>query len=260
MGFAAQLCLSAPTVLSALERGCETSALWSATPYLLEPVGIEGVLLRTASEVDPRHFDVDHALRLWLGLLMRVAGEPLAPLALSLPDKRESSLAAELGIAIRDEPRVFGLYVARATLERVNVRANQRLYQLLSEYCEEQLAERRSAHATSQRVLLALQTLDDLSQASAEQLAKQLGCGVRTLHRRLHREGTTYRGVLDTLRRRRCLALLQAGKLSAKQVAHALGFAEPASFHRAFRRWTGCTVAVWQRRERGLEPRSEDSP
>jgi AraC-like DNA-binding protein len=97
-------------------------------------------------------------------------------------------------------------------------------------------------------VLFALRRLDDVAEASAEQLAKSLGLGVRTLHRRLRSEGQTYRDVLDAFRKQRCMVQLAQGSLSTKQVALELGFADPAGFHRAFKRWTGCTVGEWQRR------------
>lgn len=61
----------------------------------------------------------------------------------------------------------------------------------------------------------------------------------RTLHRQLAAEGTTFRGILERLRRQRALELLERSHTGTEQVASLLGFASVRGFHRAFRRWTG---------------------
>lgn len=81
-------------------------------------------------------------------------------------------------------------------------------------------------------------TLHDGS-ASADAVAQRLGLSRSTLFRQLREEGTTYTEVLDTLRRDLAMNYLRSGKLSVNQIAYFLGFSEPASFSRAFRRWAG---------------------
>jgi len=61
----------------------------------------------------------------------------------------------------------------------------------------------------------------------------------RTMHRRLAEEGTSFRAVLEDVRRRRAQALLERRDMATKEVASQLGFASTRSFYRAFRRWTG---------------------
>lgn len=70
-------------------------------------------------------------------------------------------------------------------------------------------------------------------------IATQLGMSRRTLHRRLKAEGTTFQSVLDDLRQDRAIYLLRRRQLSVNEVAYLVGFAEPSSFTRAFKRWTG---------------------
>jgi AraC-like DNA-binding protein len=72
-------------------------------------------------------------------------------------------------------------------------------------------------------------------------VAQRLAVSERTLHRRLREEGTTFSALLEEARRARALILLEERTLSCSEIAFLLGYAEPAVFFRAFRRWTGQT-------------------
>jgi AraC-like DNA-binding protein len=70
-------------------------------------------------------------------------------------------------------------------------------------------------------------------------IARALSVSGRTLSRRLADEGTSFRIILDDVRREFACALLQDRTLSVADIAFFLQYAEPAAFHRAFRRWMG---------------------
>jgi len=76
---------------------------------------------------------------------------------------------------------------------------------------------------------------------SQTSIAKQMGMSERTLQRRLQAEGTTFNGLLDESRRTIAFSYLADRKLAAYEVSFLLGYAEPATFFRAFKRWTGQT-------------------
>jgi AraC-like DNA-binding protein len=71
-----------------------------------------------------------------------------------------------------------------------------------------------------------------------ERVARRVGVTPRSLQRRLRDEGTSYRELIDTIRHKRAVDLLQRG-LSIGDIAEHLGFSEARAFRRAFRRWTG---------------------
>lgn len=60
-----------------------------------------------------------------------------------------------------------------------------------------------------------------------------------TLRRHLEREGSSYQGLKDQLRRDAAIGLLAQGQHSVGEVGHLLGFHEASAFHRAFKKWTG---------------------
>ncbi|WP_406231302.1 helix-turn-helix domain-containing protein [Nocardia sp. NBC_01009] len=61
----------------------------------------------------------------------------------------------------------------------------------------------------------------------------------RTLSGRLREEGTSFRVLVDEVRQMMSKALLTHTGMTTEQVAAQLGYAEAASFIRAFRRWGG---------------------
>lgn len=83
--------------------------------------------------------------------------------------------------------------------------------------------------------------------AGVEATARAMATSARTLQRRLRDEGTNHRALLDEVRHQLAVRYLARPELSAAEVGFLLGFADPASFHRAFKRWTGTTPAEHRR-------------
>lgn len=81
-----------------------------------------------------------------------------------------------------------------------------------------------------------------------DRVARALHMSVRTLQRKLVANGTTFREVSDEVRGRIAEGYLADPKVSIAEVAFLLGFSEPSSFNRAFRRWTGESPGRWRRR------------
>lgn len=82
---------------------------------------------------------------------------------------------------------------------------------------------------------------------SAVAVARVLHVSVRTLQRKLLSERTTFREVLDAAKSQLAQAYLADPRVSVGEVAALLGFSDPSSFNRAFRRWTGQTPGRWRR-------------
>lgn len=74
---------------------------------------------------------------------------------------------------------------------------------------------------------------------SLEQLAHRLGVTGRTLRRQLAAEETSYRELLNEIRKELAMRYVEDGEMTNADIAHALGFSDSAGFRKAFRRWTG---------------------
>lgn len=94
----------------------------------------------------------------------------------------------------------------------------------------------------------ALRSLLIEGRSSMPEVARHLGVGSRTLRRMLAREDTTFEAVRDAVRLAIARDLLSMSTLSVGDLALTLNFANPTTFIKAFRRWTGETPAAWRDR------------
>jgi len=78
-------------------------------------------------------------------------------------------------------------------------------------------------------------------------VAERLGISERTLHRRLAIEGHSFQRLNEQIKKPLAKRLLADSRLDLNSIAQRLGYAEAASFSRAFSRWTGYPPSYWQR-------------
>ncbi len=163
----------------------------------------------------------------------------------------ESGLVVELtGAAPRDvrpyrvafgvEPRwgsrADTLVLDAALLEAPLPQASAATHAWCARLCADLAAARRGDAGPDQVRVLVAQLLP--SGAAMGDVAEALGTSERTLRRRLADAGTTYRQVLEDVRRSAAPGLLESG-LTAEDVAARLGYADAAGFANAYRRWFG---------------------
>jgi AraC-like DNA-binding protein len=80
----------------------------------------------------------------------------------------------------------------------------------------------------------------------AERIAKALHQSPLNLQRNLANEGCRYDILLDECRQNLALAYLRDADATLEEVASRLGFADTASFRRAFKRWTGLSPGQYR--------------
>lgn len=91
--------------------------------------------------------------------------------------------------------------------------------------------------------------LDELPRGmtTRQEAAAKLGISTRTLTRRLGEDNSSFRDLLTEVRKDLACAWLRDDTLPVHEVAYLLGYSEPSTFHRSFRRWTGQTPMSWRR-------------
>jgi len=57
--------------------------------------------------------------------------------------------------------------------------------------------------------------------------------------------------ILNGLRRDLAIYFLGRAELPVNEIAHRVGFTEPSTFHRAFKKWTGVTPGAYREGDRG---------
>jgi AraC-like DNA-binding protein len=89
------------------------------------------------------------------------------------------------------------------------------------------------------------------------ELAAEFQITGSTLRRHLEREGCSYQGLKDQLRRDAAIGHLAEGSRSVGEVGLLLGFREASAFHRAFKKWTGVSPGQYGLRAPTLQPRAQ---
>jgi AraC-like DNA-binding protein len=119
--------------------------------------------------------------------------------------------------------------------------ADPHLLALVTRHAEAALAATAAARHGDLRARVERAVLDALTKGAPTlgAVAGALGVGERTLARRLSADGTSFRQVVDELRRDLAKGYLADPELSLSQIAYLLGYAEQSAFTNAFRRWTG---------------------
>ncbi len=82
--------------------------------------------------------------------------------------------------------------------------------------------------------------------------ARALAASPRTLQRRLSENGTSFAKLLDQTRHELAIEYLRDPENTVEETAFMVGFAETASFNRAFRRWTGNSPTGFRAAHRGM--------
>jgi AraC-like DNA-binding protein len=72
-------------------------------------------------------------------------------------------------------------------------------------------------------------------------VAAALRMPARTLQRRLAAEGTSLLREIEEIRKTMAIAVLRDHSMAIADVAFLLGYSEPSTFFRSFKRWTGST-------------------
>jgi AraC-like DNA-binding protein len=129
----------------------------------------------------------------------------------------------------------------RACLDVIQLHADAWVCELLRDRAERLLRERRSDDRLRGRVKDVLKLRMPSGDTQADAVAREVGLTTRTLRRKLSLLGCTLRELSDEARQELACHALCSPDRSIKDIAYALGFAEPSAFHRAFKRWTGLT-------------------
>jgi AraC-like DNA-binding protein len=139
-----------------------------------------------------------------------------------------------------------GLEFAAQALDRPNLLANPALQTLVRAQAEQRLARLGRPVSLVDRVQTYLRSQPRAQVPDMALAARDLRLSTRSLRRRLAEEGLTYRALTQALQRERACSMLRDPDFTPQAIAGALGFADAAAFHRAFKRWTGQTACEYR--------------
>lgn len=173
----------------------------------------------------------------------RWVGSGFRPVEMRFAHPREGGRAeveAFFRCPVRFDCEVTEMLVSPDQLALPVSSADPYLLALLAQHAEEVLAKQAVAHDGLLERVGRLVTKDlPKGVPPARRVASSLGMSERTFARRLQAEGTTFRALMDDVRRDMARSYLSDPDLTLAQVAYLLGYADQSAFSNSFRRWTG---------------------
>lgn len=123
-------------------------------------------------------------------------------------------------------------------VDRYLIGANPQLARLNDQVMIEYLAKLNKDDIID-RVTAAIVDMLPSGGVADDKIAESLNMSVRSLQRRLKEVGTTFRTILDMVRKDLATTYVCDPEIELAEVAFLLGFSEQSAFSRAFKRWTG---------------------
>jgi AraC-like DNA-binding protein len=255
--------LSSDTLLDALNRLVRYQRLISTvTDISLEQtdpsVNLVMAVLRPTNELEPA--SIDAVVGVFLRMCRMAVCGPFNPDRVSLmrprppcADRFEAFFQAPVQFGARQNILYFDPEAVRKALPGADpqlLRAND---QVVIDY----LARFESASLSMKVRSLLIDMLPD-GQPSQQAIAAALQLSVRTLQRALHAEGTSFKQLLDEIRKELAAQYIRDTNRRIGEITYLLGFSEPSNFTRAFRRWTG--LAPNEYREQHQRPGHTNQP
>ena len=197
------------------------------------------------------YFVVDSVLSAWTQLLRSVSGRwaVLERVTIEYPSLGlEKEFEDWFGCPVRFGESGNSLRLRASIRDLPSLQAQAAMFDLLARQCERELLKVRSHWTVGDRVKDRLAPLLQGETPSLETVAEQLGMTHWTLRRRLREEGTGFRELLDETRRELASDYIRETRTSISEIAWLLGFANPAAFHKAWKRWFGTTPAEYRKR------------
>lgn len=212
--------------------------------------GVARVDLAETPGAPPRRmFAYAAFLMMVLGLACWLVGRRIPLLAAefrcSAPDYTDEYRVLFCAGLVFDRPRTFVAFDA-AYLPLPTIRDEAAMKEFLRGAPANFLVKYRYSDSLAARIRRRLRCHPPAEWPDFDTLAQEFHTAPATLRRRLDEEGQTYRSLKDELRRDMAIDYLGRRGLAVREVADRLGFAEPSAFHRAFRKWTGCTPGEYR--------------
>ncbi len=179
-----------------------------------------------------------------------LTGRPVAPREVALPYPRPGDvtcLEATFGSNVLFDRAQAEIAFEGSDVDSAVIGADPTLGGYLDDLAERMLAAMPAAAEFQDRARRAIWSALREGRADLESVAARLAVSPRTLQRRLQAEGSSYAALLDTVRRELAIGLLRGRTLAVYEVAFLLGYSEPSTFHRAFRRWTGTSPRAFRK-------------
>jgi AraC-like DNA-binding protein len=198
--------------------------------------------MREVVTEDEAHYaSVDFALGMVIVMCRMTLGEYVSPIHVEMrrplpdqPDRWASLLGSKMSFAAERDCMSF----VHADIVDQLVTANLELARVNDEQTEAYIESFMNVTTARDVVGKIVEQLPD-GPPSQKEVAEALNVSNRTLQRKLKSEGTSFVDLLQDTRLKLAQKYLGQPHRSIVEISYMLGFSEPSTFSRAFKRWTG---------------------
>lgn len=207
------------------------------------------VVIEAPAAMQRLMFPLETQVGLWLILGRELTQTPWAPTRVQLrhhPLGPPEQFAARYGCPVEFGMPSNALELPDDALDLPVVGARPELQPSLTRLAQTLLQGQPGPQDFASRVRALLLEQLPRGLTSKDEAARHLGVSPRTLTRRLQHDGVSFRELLEQVRQQLAQTWLTDRSVAIHEVAFLLGYSEPSTFHRSFRRWTGQTPTEWR--------------
>ncbi|MFT5594572.1 MAG: AraC-like DNA-binding protein [Oceanicoccus sp.] len=242
-----QLILPCSTLGEALEMGTRYYRLFDLalhTQFEQTDMGGSLVVNQHRSCLNKSHYLTEYQLVLWHRLACWLTGKRIpikvAEFAYTRPNHADEYQLFFYGEHKFNQPKTL-LRFHKSDLDLPIIRSRQDLPELMQEAPYVFLVKPNNTASINAQIRRILEVNTESEMPDFESVAFQLNTSTQTLRRRLKDEDTSFQAIKDQVRRDLAICHLSENKYSINDIALKVGFTEPSTFHRAFKKWTGVT-------------------
>lgn len=251
-----QLVIHTKTLGQALERAAQFYRLFGIDWSMLlhrerHECRVEVVI---PVELDPEHFITESMMMIWHGLASWLVKRriPLSRVQFAYPEPPQ---VAEYEAIFFAPAMVFNAPHTELTfpadyLELPIQQDEDTLEVFLRTAPARLLVKFKNTHSLTSRIRELLKPHLGSELPAFDEVAASFCLSPQTLRRRLAAEDKSFQVIKDELRRDAAINLLAQSDLTLEDVSLQLGFSEPSTFYRAFKKWTGVTPGLYRQIQR----------
>jgi len=175
-------------------------------------------------------------------------GEYVSPFRIECmrpPPSNPDRYVALMGAPVEFQAAVNRVRYVRSDIVEQLASANPELARVNDEQAETYLASFTRVSVSRTVVSKIIERLPDGPPAQQD-IADAMHVSSRTLQRKLKEEGTSFLDLVQDARLSLARKYLAQPQRSVIEIAYLLGFSEPSTFSRAFKRWTGKAPAQYR--------------
>jgi AraC-like DNA-binding protein len=237
--------LASHTLREALNRFVRYSRIVSEKAFLRLEEDSDGFTIVFSFEILGMRIpaQIDMGMAMLIHMCRLNYGEGLKPKTVKFLHPEPPSVAEYLALfkapvkflATRDS-----MTLSLADVDKYLIGANSQLARLNDQVMIEYLGKLDKDNIINQVTAVIIDMLPS-GGVTDEKVAEQLNMSGRSLQRRLKEVGTTFRTLLEGVRKDLASTYVRDPDIELVEVAFLLGFSDQSAFSRAFKRWTGNT-------------------